>query len=213
MDDFLTCYTLSVSLSQFSGSTGAINSEMDSQIAAKNAYKRYRGRVIFGGTATDSISNIEVNTEYPLVSFITMIAPSPDWFLGVRDLNLCDNTTGKWQDREVRNLFPYDAGTDSGPDFQSGNVVTNPPENIHRITNDTEGSLKGDKPIKSFGTFTFVKTTPPTTSTGTATPPTTPTGTATPPTTPTGAANPGGTNFNITFVLLLCILNITGYFL
>jgi hypothetical protein len=158
---------------------------MDSQIASKNAYKRYSGRLIFGGTASDSISNIEVNSQYPLVSFITMIAPSPDWFLGVHDLNLCNTAIGEWQDREVKDLFPYDAGTDSGLTFTSGDVVTNPPVNIHLITNDTEGSLKSDKPIKSFGTFTFVKT---------------------------SAANPG-THFNVTVVLMLCILNIIGYLL
>ena len=92
------------------------------------------------------------------MSFITMIAPSPDWFLGVRDLNLCNTTTGKWQNQEVRDLFPYDAGTDSGLNFESRDQVTNPRKNIQRITNNTEGSLKGDKPIKRFGTFTFVKT-------------------------------------------------------
>jgi hypothetical protein len=65
------------------------------------------GGLIFDGTASDSISNIEVNSQYPLVSFITMIAPSPDWFLGVHDLNLCNTATGEWQDWEVRDLFPY----------------------------------------------------------------------------------------------------------
>ncbi|CAB4031819.1 Hypothetical predicted protein [Paramuricea clavata] len=209
------------------GSTVAINTEMDSQIASKNAYKRYSGRLIFGGTASDSISNIEINSQYPLVSFITMIAPSPDWFLGVHDLNLCNTVTGEWQDREVKDLFPYDAGTDSGPNFESGNVATNPPVNIHLITNDTEGSLKGDKPVKSFGTFTFVNEGTPAPPTGTTSRPTTPTGTATPPTgtatlpatgaappatPPTGKTNPG-TNFNITLILILCILNIIGYLL
>ena len=140
------------------GSTSVIDREIDSQIASKSAHKRYKGSLISGGTARDSISHIEVNTVYPLVSFITMVAPSPDWFLGVRDLNLCDTTTGKWRDQEVRDLFPYDAGTDSGLNFESSDKVTNPPDNIHRITNDTEGSLKGDKPIKRFGTFTFVNT-------------------------------------------------------
>jgi hypothetical protein len=173
---------------------------MDSQIASKNAYKRYSGRLIFGGTASDSISNIEVNSQYPLVSFITMIAPSPDWFLGVHDLNLCNTATGEWQDREVKDLFPYDAGTDSGLAFTSGDVVTNPPVNIHLITNDTEGSLKSDKPIKSFGTFTFVNEGTPATPTGTTSRPT------------TSAANPG-THFNVTLVLMLCILNIIGYLL
>ena len=166
---------------KFLGSTAAINREIDTQIAAKNAYKRYQGKLIFGGTASDSISDVAVTSEYPLVSFILMIAPSPDWFLGVRDLNLCDTTTGKWKDSVVRDLFPYDAGTDSGTNFESSDVNTNPPQDIHRLTKDIEGSLKGNETINRFGTFTFVKT--------------------------SGTANLGA-KFNITFVIVLCFLNI-----
>ena len=87
-----------------------------------------------------------------------MIAPSPDWFVGVHDFNLCNTTTGKWKESRTRDLPPYDAGTDSGPRFQSYDIVTNPPEDIHLLTNNTEGSFKSDKPVKRFGTFTFIKT-------------------------------------------------------
>ncbi|XP_046863935.1 uncharacterized protein PB18E9.04c-like isoform X2 [Xenia sp. Carnegie-2017] len=140
------------------GSTFAINREMDGQISAKNAHKRYEGRVIFGGRASDRITNIEVTSEYPLVSFITTIAPSPDWFIGVHDYSLCNTITGKWKNEISRDLLPYDAGTDSGQFFRSLNSLTNPPENIHLLTNDIDGSLKSNEPVKSFGKFTFVKT-------------------------------------------------------
>ncbi len=131
---------------------------MQNAITSQTAHKKYRGSGIGSGTGTSSISNIEVNTEYPLVSFITMIAPSPDWFVGVHDFNLCDTTTGKWKEARTRDLPPYDAGTDSGPRFQSRNLATNPPEDIHLLTNNTGGSFKSDKPVKRFGTFTFIKT-------------------------------------------------------
>ena len=131
---------------------------MDNEINLKKAHKKYERTVFSGGTGTTRITNIEVNSEYPLVSFITMIAPSPDWFVGVHDYNLCNTTTGKWLDSRTRDLPPYDAGTDSGPNFGSSNQITNPKENIHLLTNNTEGSFKGDKPVRRFGTFTFVKT-------------------------------------------------------
>ena len=173
---------------------------MDAQITAKNASIRYQGKLIFGGTASDSISNIAVTSEYPLVSFITMIAPSPDWFLGVRDLNLCDTTTGKWQDSVKRDLFPYDSGTDDGKTFVSDpdNQPTTPQENIHRLTKDIEGSLKGDEAIKRFGTFTFVKTS----ENGIRV--------TLPPANPTGTANLGK-SFSITACMILCIMNILFY--
>ena len=153
---------------------------MDIQIASENAYKKYRRGSIRPGTAKQIITNIEVNSKYPLVSFITMIAPSPDWFVGVRDFNLCDTASGEWLDSRTRDLPPYDAGTDSGLAFESANDPTKPPENIHLLTNNTEGSFKGDKPVKRFGTFTFTKT---------------------------SAANPC-TNFNVPLFLILCVLNI-----
>ena len=141
-----------------SGGTFNLNKEMQNAITSQTAHNKYEGSGIGSGTGTSSISNIEVNTEYPLVSFITMIAPSPDWFVGVHDFNLCDTTTGKWKESRTRDLPPYDAGTDSGLRFQSSNLATNPPEDIHLLTNNTEGSFKSDEPVKRFGTFTFTKT-------------------------------------------------------
>ena len=189
----------------------AINSEIVAQIAAKNAFMKYRGKLIFGGTASDSISDIEVTPEYPLVSFINMIAPSPDWFLGVRDLSLCNTTTGKWQDSVVRDLFPYDSGTDNGTRFVSNpdDQPTTPQQDIHRLTKDIEGSLKSDEDIKRFGTFTFVKTSESGIKVTTPTsemPSTTPTSTSEmPSTTPTSTANLG-TSYSITAVMILCLM-------
>ncbi|XP_028390893.1 spondin-2-like [Dendronephthya gigantea] len=140
------------------GSITAINKEMDAQITLKRAHKRYSGSSIYPGTGKRVITNIEVTSDYPLVSFITMIAPSPDWFVGVHDFDLCNTTSGEWRDSRERYLPLYDAGTDSGPRFTSPNNETRPPERIFIITNNTEGSLKGDKPLKRFGTFTFGKT-------------------------------------------------------
>ena len=132
---------------------------MDVQIRLNKAFKKYQGTNSFIlNTGTSTIENIEVNSEFSLVSFITMIAPSPDWFVGVHDFNLCNTTTGKWFDSRKRDLPLYDAGTDSAPTFVHRDTPTRPVENIHLITNNTEGSLKSDKPLRRFGTFTFQKT-------------------------------------------------------
>ena len=44
----------------------------------------------------------------PYVSVTSMIAPSPDWFVGVDTLDLCDDSS--WVNEVVRPAFPYDAG-------------------------------------------------------------------------------------------------------
>ena len=89
-----------------SGIPGALDSEMEAQISMNKAFQKYKGTNFFiSNTETSTITNIAVNSEFPLVvSFITMIAPSPDWFVGVHDLNLCNTTTGKWLDSRKRDL-------------------------------------------------------------------------------------------------------------
>ena len=47
--------------------------------------------------------------DFPNVSIITMLAPSPDWFIGIDSLDLCNS--GKWRKSvNVAMLPPWDAG-------------------------------------------------------------------------------------------------------
>ncbi|OWF40184.1 spondin-1-like isoform X1 [Mizuhopecten yessoensis] len=75
---------------------------------------------------------VDQNSHY--VSALSMIGPSPDWCVGVSRLNLCQ-TNCTWADRLEVDLFPWDAGTDSGLSYLARNIATNPKENIHKITN------------------------------------------------------------------------------
>ena len=95
---------------------------------------------IMAGTARDVIAgpglaspgsasaSFDIHQSHPLVSLITMVAPSPDWFIGVHDLPLFDN--GRWVEEVEVIIFPYDAGTDSGLTYTSSNVATIPPAPI-----------------------------------------------------------------------------------
>ena len=139
------------------GSMTALNREMNRAIQAKNALRLFSADGI-SNTGTRSVNDVEVTTSYPLVSAITMIAPSPDWFVGVHDYNLCNETNGKWFEKKVKGLFLYDSGTDDAPTFVHINTPSKPPVPIFLITNKHEGSLKSNNTIKSFGTFTFEKT-------------------------------------------------------
>ena len=81
-----------------------------------------------------------------------MIAPSPDWFVGVSGLNLWQD--GAWVENRTVALFLYDAGTDDGEDYRSANAVTDPFEPIARI--EEFPSLIGDE-LRPVGTFTLVR--------------------------------------------------------
>ncbi|XP_060091051.1 spondin-2 [Heteronotia binoei] len=81
-----------------------------------------------GQTSTD----FEVHSRHPLVSFAVRIVPSPDWFVGIDSLNLCEKD--RWLEQISVELSPYDAGTDSGFTFSSPNFATIPQEPVTEIT-------------------------------------------------------------------------------
>ncbi|XP_058040473.1 spondin-2-like isoform X2 [Ahaetulla prasina] len=84
-------------------------------------------------TGTGQTSTLfEVDPGHPLVSLAVRIVPSPDWFVGIENFNLCDKSG--WKNHVSIDLFPYDAGTDSGFTFSSPNFATIPRETITQIT-------------------------------------------------------------------------------
>jgi len=74
---------------------------------------------------------IHLTPEFPLLTLVAMIAPSPDWFIGVRDLDLAPG--GVWVEELVIDIFAYDAGTDSGVSYTSPDQATVPPDPIMPI--------------------------------------------------------------------------------
>lgn len=54
-----------------------------------------------------------MDAENHLLSLVSMIYPSPDWFVGVSGLELCEKEC-KWSEGFEVELYPWDAGTDSG---------------------------------------------------------------------------------------------------
>ena len=47
------------------------------------------------------------------MSLVSMLGPSPDWVVGVSALELCSRNCS-WVENKTLNLYPWDAGTDSG---------------------------------------------------------------------------------------------------
>lgn len=84
-----------------------------------------------GGAASATIE-FEAARRSPLVTLVTMIAPSPDWFVGVSGLSLLDDQ-GNWLTSRRVDLFPYDAGTEEGSEFSLDNPSTVPHGTIASI--------------------------------------------------------------------------------
>ena len=110
------------------GSTSTFQSEIN---ANSNAVSVIRNGVGGGGRGSATFE-VTVTRDHPLVTLLSMIGPSPDWFVGVSGRSLLD-AQAQWQSRLEIDLFPYDAGTEEGAEFSLGNAATSPREAIMSI--------------------------------------------------------------------------------
>ena len=66
-----------------------------------------------------------LSSVHPRVTLLSMIAPSPDWFVGVAGLPLL-YADGNWKESLDLKLYPWDAGTEDGTEFSLSNSATSP---------------------------------------------------------------------------------------
>jgi hypothetical protein len=133
-----------------SGRTSPLDNEIRAAIAAGTAQNLFIG-VGFSSPRTVSLE-FDVNRTHPLVTLVTMVAPSPDWFAGVAGLPLHEN--GAWIQERVIQVIPWDAGTDSGASFMSNDLPTVPRQPISRIS--TPPFAVGGV-VAPLGTLTFTR--------------------------------------------------------
>ena len=97
------------------------------------------------GSTISKTLTATLTTEHPRITLVTMVAPSPDWFVGVSGLTLL-NSDGHWLRAHEVNLYPWDAGTEDGSEFSLNNVATSP----HGVITSIRGTGKfSTKPIAS----------------------------------------------------------------
>ena len=95
-----------------------------------------------------TLNDVAVTTDHPRVTLVTMIAPSPDWFVGVSGLSLLD-ASGNWLPSHEVKLNPWDAGTENGDEFSPSNLATSP----HGVITSIAGV--GKFSTESIATLTF----------------------------------------------------------
>ncbi|MYA44248.1 MAG: hypothetical protein F4Z31_21170, partial [Gemmatimonadetes bacterium] len=139
------------------GATGTFRSEVQGSSHTRSVIEQ---SVSGGGTGTATFT-IEVTTEHPQVTLLSMIGPSPDWFVGVSGESLLDGS-GQWVRSLEVDLFPYDAGTEDGTEFSLSNPATSPQGVITRIA----GTGKFSNVRMARLTFTNLDPPPPNTPSG-----------------------------------------------
>ena len=133
------------------GGKSPLNREVETLIAEGGACELISG----GGIAlSPGVVTVEftVSQDCPLVSVVSMIAPSPDWFVGVTGLGLYGD--GGWVEEQVVELYPYDAGTDSGGSYTAPDETTGVSEGIYRIE---AGPLLVEDRVSPLGVFRFTR--------------------------------------------------------
>lgn len=131
------------------GSKSPLDAEVLQAIAAGAAQHLLSGPNL-GSSPGSTSMEFDVSQPFSLVTLVTMVAPSPDWFVGVSALPLFANN--QWVDQVSVDLHAYDAGTDSGASYESADLVTSPPQPIARINGYPLTSSSG---VRQLGTFTF----------------------------------------------------------
>jgi hypothetical protein len=133
------------------GSSATFLSEISAEITNGNADQTFNLGAL--NSAGGSVSGeVTVDSNFPHVTIVSMIAPSPDWFVGVSGVSLWDGTD--WVSPVTVDLYPYDAGTEEGTDYSLSNPATTPNENVANVSGQHVFSAQ------PMGTLTFTKMIP-----------------------------------------------------
>lgn len=113
------------------GKHSPLDEEIRSAVSAGSA-----GALVESGALRDFgdslVATVRVDADHPLVSLVAMIAPSPDWFTGVSNVNLMEN--GAWVSSRTLDLWAYDSGGDDGTTYKAADQDNNPKKPTSRET-------------------------------------------------------------------------------
>ncbi|MYD65510.1 MAG: hypothetical protein F4X26_05955 [Chloroflexi bacterium] len=137
------------------GAPSLLVAEFAAQTAASNVYPGQGGGATFPQTAEQeqTFAARRASAGQSHLTFVASFSESPDWFVGARNIDL--RPGGVWIEELEVDLYAWDAGTDSGTEFDSADSATDLPGNVTSL----EGAGKfSDTPI---GTLTITMLVPP----------------------------------------------------
>ena len=130
------------------GRTATLTKEIEA--AGANALSVLRKESGSGATDSSTFESVVLTADHPHITLLSMIAPSPDWFVGVFGLSLLD-AEGGWVEALTVDLHPWDAGTEEGDEFSFDNAATVPQGTITSLRG---ASMFSDAPMATL-TFTL----------------------------------------------------------
>ena len=109
------------------GSTELLVEEFAARTNGANVYptKKNGGTFPQGATAAQVFGSHRASRGEDHLTFVASLSESPDWFVGARNIEL--RPGGVWIEELEVDLFAWDAGTDSGTEWDSADSATDPP--------------------------------------------------------------------------------------
>ena len=145
-----TAATEGIEIMAETGATAVLADEVDSNPSILNSAV---GSLI---NVPGSIElEIELDQDHSLLSAVSMLAPSPDWFVAVSNVELFED--GQWLEEVRLVVRPYDSGTDSGATFTAADLETSPAGAIGPPTDDLFVDAAAEN---GFATITFSRKIP-----------------------------------------------------
>jgi len=115
--------------------------EINDLISQGFVYAQVTGNV-FNSPGMANTRELEFTAgEFDFITFVSMIAPSPDWFVS-ETYDLHNDLMGEWEERVEIDLLSYDAGTDSGTELSSLDSDTQPKEAITMLDEEWQNMGK-----------------------------------------------------------------------
>ena len=105
------------------GKHSPLDQEIKDAIAAGKAGVLFETGPIRDAANSETVT-FTVSSQFPMVSAVAMIAPSPDWFAGVADVNLMEG--GQWVSSKSVDLSAYDSGGDDGTTYKASDKDNDP---------------------------------------------------------------------------------------
>lgn len=135
------------------GKHSPLDSEIQSAIKAGTAGTMIETTEAIRGPVHQPVTTtFKISKQFPLVTMVAMIAPSPDWFVGVRNVQLYSN--GKWVPTITKIAYAWDSGGDDGKSYLSEDKDTNPKKKTQLA--DTKHFVQHGKRVP-VGVFVFTR--------------------------------------------------------
>lgn len=134
------------------GATTPLDSELRERIGLGQGLNLVIADALGSGTGTIK-TEVIIDRLNSNVTFVTMVAPSPDWYVGAINVSLLDGQN--FVSTKTVNAFVYDSGTDDGTTFTSLDANTSPQGKISLFVDPPLGDGTTVTPV--FATVKFTR--------------------------------------------------------